>query len=105
MSGATNQLVRKFAAPVAVVGAFLLGGALFVGHGRVHAASMAGAAPMDDNSVSALTSLDRAMEAVAARVTPAVVNVAVTSRGNGEVPTSDGQMQGLPQACSSSSAP
>jgi serine protease Do len=51
---------------------------------------------MDDNSVSALTSLDHAMEAVAARVTPAVVNVAVTSRGSGEETASDGQMQGIP---------
>jgi serine protease Do len=51
---------------------------------------------MDDNSVSALTSLDHAMEAVAARVTPAVVNVAVTSRGSSENDTSDGHMQGLP---------
>lgn len=37
-------------------------------------------APLDDNSVGALLSLDRAMETLAARVTPAVVNVAVTSR-------------------------
>ena len=37
-------------------------------------------APLDDNSVSALLSLDQAMEALAARVTPAVVNVTVTSR-------------------------
>jgi serine protease Do len=72
-----------------IAAAFALGAVLFVGHGNVHAAS--GAAPMDDNSVEALTSLDRAMEAVAARVTPAVVNVAVTSRGNSEDQTSDGQ--------------
>jgi len=44
------------------------------------------AAPLDDNSVSALLSLDHAMETLAARVTPAVVNVAVTSR-NKAVPT------------------
>ena len=79
MSPTTNQLVaiaKKFSAPAAVVGAFALGAAIFVGHGSVHAASA-----MDDNSVSPLTSLDHAMEAVASRVTPAVVNVAVTSRG------------------------
>ncbi len=40
------------------------------------------AEPMDDNSVSSLVALDSAVEAVAARVTPAVVNVAVTSRGS-----------------------
>src|SRR6201998_1158758 len=38
------------------------------------------AAPLDDNSVSALLALDNAMETLAARVTPAIVNVAVTSK-------------------------
>jgi serine protease Do len=38
------------------------------------------AAPLDDNSVSAITALDHAMESVAAHVTPAVVNVTVASR-------------------------
>jgi serine protease Do len=35
---------------------------------------------LDDDSVSALLAVDRAMETLAARVTPAVVNVAVTAR-------------------------
>jgi serine protease Do len=64
---------------------------MFVGHGNVRAASA-----MDENSISALSSLDQAMEAVASRVTPAVVNVAVTARGSGEVAAADGQMQNLP---------
>jgi len=38
------------------------------------------AAALDDNSVSALLSLDKAMETLAARVTPAIVNVTVTSK-------------------------
>jgi serine protease Do len=38
------------------------------------------AAALDDTSVSALLSLDRAMEALAARVTPAIVNVTVTAK-------------------------
>jgi serine protease Do len=38
------------------------------------------AAPLDDNSVGALLTLDKAMETLAARVTPAVVNVIVTSK-------------------------
>jgi serine protease Do len=38
------------------------------------------AAPLDDNSVSALLALDHAMENLAARVTPAVVNITVTSK-------------------------
>jgi serine protease Do len=45
----------------------------------------AAAAALDDNSVSALLSLDRAMEALAARVTPAIVNVTVTSKKSGDV--------------------
>ncbi|MGA3090526.1 MAG: Do family serine endopeptidase [Terriglobales bacterium] len=40
------------------------------------------AAALEDNSVSALLTLDRAMETLAARVTPAVVNVTVASRQN-----------------------
>src|SRR5262252_5756238 len=44
------------------------------------AATEPSSAPLDDNSVSALLSLDRAMETLAARVTPAIVNVTVTSK-------------------------
>jgi len=100
MSQSTNQLVsmvKRIGAPIAVAGAFALGAALFVGHGRVNAASAA--MPMDDQSVSALTALDHAMEAVAAKVTPAVVNVAVTSKVTPDQDDGDGgqsQMQGLP---------
>jgi serine protease Do len=100
MKQVTNQLVgtaKKLGIPAAIVGAFALGAALFVGHGNVHAASGTAAMPIDDNSVEALTALDRAMEAVAARVTPAVVNVAVTSRGNGEMDATEGQQQGQMQ--------
>jgi len=43
------------------------------------------AAPLDDNTVSALLSLDHAMEALAARVTPATVNVTVTSKKSGDM--------------------
>jgi serine protease Do len=39
------------------------------------------AAPLDENSVSALLALDHAMETLASRVTPAVVNVTVAARG------------------------
>src|SRR5271170_1518631 len=42
------------------------------------------AAPLDENSVSPLLSLDKAMETLAARVTPAIVTVAVTSRGRSD---------------------
>jgi serine protease Do len=40
-------------------------------------------APLDDNSVSALLALDNAMETLAARVTPAIVNVTVASKPKG----------------------
>ena len=97
MPATTNHLVanaKKLSVPAAIAGAFLLGAAFFAGHGRVHAAA---ATPIDDNSVSALTSLDRAMEAVASKVTPAVVNVAVTSRGSSDEQASDDQDQGQNQ--------
>jgi len=108
MKIATNQLVgvgRKLGTSAAIAGAFALGAALFVGHGNVHAASGTADHPIDAGSVEAITSLDRAMEALAARVTPSVVNVAVTSRGGEEDEASDdqpqqgqnhGQTQGLP---------
>src|SRR6202050_2836936 len=59
------------------------------------AAASPTAMPLDDNSVSALLSLDQAMETLAARVTPAVVNVAVTSHSKTEV--ADGQMPDMPE--------
>jgi serine protease Do len=51
---------------------------------RAAVASPAGA-PLDDDSVGALLSLDRAMETLAARVTPAIVNVSVASRRSPDV--------------------
>ena len=91
MAATTNSLiarVRKYALPIGGAAALALGGAFFMGHNQVHAASSAGvlgtASPIDDSSVSSLVSLDNAVEAVAARVTPAVVNVSVTARGHEE---------------------
>jgi serine protease Do len=49
------------------------------------AATAAPSAPaLDDNSVGALLTLDRAMETLAARVTPAVVNVTVASKSSAQ---------------------
>jgi serine protease Do len=45
--------------------------------------------PLDNNSVGALLSLDQAMETLAARVTPAIVNVTVTSRAKANVAGGD----------------
>jgi len=49
------------------------------------AAPAPSAAPLDADSVGALLALDKAMETLAARVTPAVVNVTVTSRPKPEI--------------------
>ena len=51
--------------------------------------------PLDNNSVGALLSLDQAMETLAARVTPAIVNVTVTSRAKMNV--SDGDADDMQQ--------
>jgi len=99
MSLPTNELVtksgliyksRRFAIPAAAV--VLAGGLLF--QHSVHASSNS-ATLLDDNSVAALVSLDHAVEAVAAHVSPAIVNVAVTSRGAEQdtAQNGDGQMQ------------
>ncbi len=87
MSLETNKLVGKagrIGAPVGAALALVLAAAFSIHHNGVgvHAAMISSPAPMDDNSVSSLVALDNAVEAVAARVTPAVVNVAVTSRGS-----------------------
>jgi serine protease Do len=79
-----------------IAGAFSLGAAVFVGMGGVHAASAFNASPLDDNSVSALTSLDQAMEAVATRVTPAVVNISVTAKSQDRAEADSDQLQNLP---------
>jgi serine protease Do len=102
MSEPTNSLVaslKRFALPAGSAAAVLVvGSGLLLNHVSVHAASAAAAAaaPLDDSSVSSLVSLDNAVEAVAARVTPAVVNVSVTSRGSAqETADEDGQGSGM----------
>src|SRR6202012_2234172 len=84
MSQETNLLsakAKKFAAPTLAAGAVLFAGALIMGHTHVNAA-MSGdnpIAPINNSSIDPLLALDQATEAVASRVTPAVVNIAVTS--------------------------
>jgi serine protease Do len=106
MSPVTNKLVGKagrFGAPAGAAVALVLAATVFFHHNGVHAAMISSPAPMDDNSVSSLVSLDNAVEAVASRVSPAVVNIQVTSRGSSEHETGgeqdqsqQGEMQGLP---------
>src|SRR5712675_1866998 len=89
MSVETNKLVGKtgrIGAPVGAALALALAAAFSFHHSGVgvHAAMISSPPPMDENSVSSLVALDNAVEAVAARVTPAVVNVSVTSRASGD---------------------
>ena len=91
MPGTTNKLIGKtarVAVPAGTAATLVLGAAFFIHHNGVHA-SDGYATAIDDNSVSALTSLDNAVERVAARVTPAVVNVAVTARGSERMASDD----------------
>src|SRR5580698_7593312 len=96
MSASTNSLVAKakqFGVPAGVVAALLVSIPFLLCHNGVHAASYA--SPLDDSSVSSLVSLDNAVEAVAARVTPAVVNVSVTSHATSDQETSNDQDSGV----------
>ncbi len=96
MASATNHLVtqiKRSAVPTSVAATCALGAALLFTHTGVHA-STTGASPLDDRSVSALTALDQAMESVTSRVTPAIVNVAVTSRGGEHETASNGGSDG-----------
>ncbi len=78
---------QRVAAVLALTLAALLVG--YVSLGRVGAGVSSNTAPLDNNQVGALLSLDQAMEAVAARVTPAIVNVAVTSRSKAQAVSGD----------------
>jgi serine protease Do len=80
------KLTRRLLVPVVAIGAVVsLATYEFAKPASAAApAPAAAAAPLDDNSVSALLALDHAMETVAARVTPAIVNVTVTSKASPE---------------------
>ena len=99
MSIETNSLVakkniRRFALPGSLAAVAVLGSAMMMHSGAVHANAITASA-LDDQSVSSLTALDQDMERLASRVTPAVVNVAVTSRASADEDgdDSDGQAQ------------
>ena len=78
-------------AMIASVGAYQ-----FVKPADVHAAAAPAAAPLDQESVNAILALDKAMETLAAHVTPAVVNVSVTSRSTAQPASADEDEQ-MPQ--------
>lgn len=96
MSLSTNKLIarpKRLILPAVALAGIMSGSAFFLGHASVHAAVSPAAAPIDDASVEPLSTLDRAVEAVTARVTPAVVNVAVTARETEQPNENDDQMQ------------
>ncbi|MGH9597059.1 MAG: trypsin-like peptidase domain-containing protein, partial [Edaphobacter sp.] len=96
MKFTTNKLVGKagrFGAPAGVAVALVLAVTMSFHHNGVHAAMISSPAPLDDSSVSALVALDHAVEAVAQRVSPSVVNIQVTSRGAADNDTSGDQDQ------------
>ena len=104
MPNETNKLVAKrsqIAGTAAIAIAILLGAFMFSQY-RAQAAGVP-AAPIDEHSVTALTSLDQAMESVAARVTPAVVNIAVTSKVSPDRAVSDDSQQEVPPGWNNSS--
>src|SRR5450432_3622958 len=88
-----NRVKRPLLASViAMAFAFSFGAYEFIKPASAKAASPVIAAPaaaLDDSSVTALLSLDRAMETLAARVTPAIVNVAVTSQAKQDAATGE----------------
>ncbi len=76
-----SLLARRVAIPIVAVGALVAAGAWTLARPAAAAPAPApAAAPLDESSVAPLISLDQAMEALTARVRPAVVNVSVTSK-------------------------
>jgi serine protease Do len=76
-----STLTRRLLVPtLALATVFSFGAYEFAKPARASASPAPAASALDDNSVGALLSLDHAMEALAAHVTPAVVNVTVTSK-------------------------
>jgi serine protease Do len=89
MQVATNPLIAK----TKKSGAALVLAALMAGVLVSAPIAQAASAQLEESSVAPLTALDKAMESVAARVTPAVVSVAVTAKADEE----DSAQSGVPQ--------
>lgn len=66
--------------------------ALMAGGWASTALAQSSTPPLDESSIAPLTALDKAMESVAARVTPAVVTISVTAKV-----TDEAQQNGVPQ--------
>jgi serine protease Do len=85
---AMTRRVLAGALAVAVVGTIAM--LNFAKSATAAAAPAPAAAALDDNSVGALLTLDQAMETLAARVTPAVVNVTVVSKAHEQQSSMEG---------------
>ena len=87
---------KRLAVPMAAGALVLFSGALIFGHNHVNAAVTPENTipPINNSSIDPLLALDQATEAVASHVTPAVVNIAVTSRGHEEAAEAQGDYQG-----------
>src|SRR5437016_1626364 len=85
----STKLSRRFIVPVIAVITAVSLGTYELAKPVSAAVAAPAAAALDDNSVGALLSLDRAMEALAARVTPAIVNVTVTSKASARMEDGD----------------
>ena len=86
IKNSTKTWMRRLAMPtlaLALAGSFVTYECVKPGAAKAANAAPAAAA-LDVDSVSSLLALDKAMETLAARVTPAVVNVTVTSRTKAE---------------------
>jgi serine protease Do len=100
MTEETNLLrarAKAYAAPLVAFALVLSTGAIIVGHRHVDAATGAdnnNITPISNASIDPLLALDQATEAVASRVTPAVVNIAVTSHRTEQQAEAQGDDQG-----------
>jgi serine protease Do len=96
MYGETNLLrakAKRLVGPFLALALILFTGAFVFGHKRVDAATApdSPATPINNASIDPLLALDQATEAVASRVTPAVVNIAVTSHAPEQPAEAEGQ--------------
>jgi serine protease Do len=96
MSASINSLVAKVK-PTAAVATLMAAVLAFPATSafaatRGESSAIVAAQPLDDASVSALEALDHAVEAVATRVTPAVVSISVTAEHKAEA-----EQQGIPE--------
>src|SRR5271168_3988474 len=95
----TNLLraqVKRFTAPLLALLLVLSAGVMVLGHKHVDAATSPDtpATPINNASIDPLLALDQATEAVASRVTPAVVNIAVTSHAHEQAAEAQGEGEG-----------